>query len=139
MQICGGKIRVLTDALHDTNSRTMRLLLLLTLLLIVPVQSVTQQPVNPYAPDRAEAGSVEEIRKYTTEARFSSPWVEYVPASETVPSPTKFLGHIVGAPGELSNTTKVYGYMRELDRASERVSVTTIGRSEEGRDNILVA
>jgi hypothetical protein len=117
----------------------MRPLLLLTLVLVIPVQSLTQQPVNPYAPDRAEAGSVEEIRRFTTEARFSSPWVEYVPASENVASPTKYLGHIVGAPGELSNTTKVYGYMRELDRTSERVQVQTIGRSEEGRDILLIA
>ena len=118
----------------------MRPLLFLTLLLVIPVQSLTQQqPSNPYAPDRAEPGSVDEIKRYTTEARFSSPWVEYVPASATVPSPTKYLGHIVGAPGELSNTTKVYGYMRELDRASERVHVQTIGRSEEGRDILLVA
>ena len=62
-----------------------------------------------------------------------------MPASEKIPSPTKYLGHIVGAPGELSNTAKVYGYMRELDRASERVRVETIGKSEEGRDILLVA
>ena len=116
-----------------------RPLLLLALLLLVSVESVTQQQTNPYAPDAAEPGSVEAIARFTTESRFMSPWVAYVPASEKVTSPTKFLGHVVGAPGDLSNSTKVYGYMRELDRTSERVRAETIGKSEEGRDILLVA
>ena len=93
---------------------------------------------NPYAPDTPEEGSVEAIAKYTTETKFVNPWVAYVPASSSVPSPTKYLGHIVGAAGELSHTQKVYGYMRELARASERVEVEVIGKSEEGREILLV-
>jgi len=31
-----------------------------------------------------------------------------------VPSPTDYLGHIAGAPGELSDTAKIYGYLRKL-------------------------
>ncbi|HEX2270282.1 MAG TPA: M14 family zinc carboxypeptidase, partial [Pyrinomonadaceae bacterium] len=116
-----------------------RALLFVTFLFVFPVHSLTQEQTNPYAPDQAEPGSVEAIARYTTETRFSNPWVAYVPASATVTSPTKYLGHVVGAAGELSNTTKVYGYMRELDRTSDRVRVQTIGRSEEGRDIILVA
>ena len=75
------------------------------------------------APDVAEAGSVESIAKFTTEPRFSSAWVAYVPASATVPSPTKFLGHVVGAPGELSRTSQIYGYFRALAEATPRVKV----------------
>ncbi|HEX7174123.1 MAG TPA: M14 family zinc carboxypeptidase, partial [Pyrinomonadaceae bacterium] len=115
-----------------------RSLLLLTFLLSA-IQLDAHAQLNPYAPDTAEPGSVEAIARFTTEPRFLSPWVAYVPESARVPSPTKFLGHVVGAPGELSNTSKVYGYMRELDRASERVRVETIGKSEEGRDILLVA
>ncbi|HET6373734.1 MAG TPA: M14 family zinc carboxypeptidase, partial [Candidatus Polarisedimenticolia bacterium] len=62
-----------------------------------------------------------------------------VPESASLPSPTRYLGHLVGAPGELSNTTKIYGYFRELDRASKRVSVEVIGKTEEGREILLVA
>jgi Zinc carboxypeptidase len=113
--------------------------LLLLLFLISAARLTTYAQANPYAPDTAEPGSVESIARFTTEARFLSPWVAYVPASDRVPSPTKHLGHVAGAPGELSNTSKVYGYMRELDRASERVRVETIGKSEEGRDILLVA
>jgi hypothetical protein len=32
-----------------------------------------------FAPDTPEAGSVEEIAKATTETRFLSPWVAYLP------------------------------------------------------------
>jgi hypothetical protein len=99
-----------------------------------------QQPAsNPYAPDTAEAGSVDAIARHTTDPKFVSSWVAYVPASTSVPSPTKYLGRIVGTPGELTRTQQIYGYLRELDRASPRVQVTTIGKTEEGRDILLVA
>jgi hypothetical protein len=91
------------------------------------------------APDTPEPGSAEEIAQATTEARFSSPWVSYLPASAAVPSPRAFLGRIPGAPGELANSDKVYGYFRALAAASPRVRLFTIGRSEEGRDIILLA
>jgi hypothetical protein len=90
-------------------------------------------------PDTPEPGTTEAIRAATTDPKFLSPWVAYVPQSATVPSPTRYLGHIAGAPGELSNTTKVYGYFRELDKASDRVQIEIIGKSEEGRDILLVA
>lgn len=91
------------------------------------------------APDVAEPGSIEAIAKFTTEPRFLSPWVSYVPASATVPSPTKYLGHVAGAAGELSRTSQIYGYFRELATATPRVRVEVIGKSEEGRDILLVA
>ena len=94
---------------------------------------------NPHAPDTAEAGSVEAIAKYTTDPKFLSSWVAYVPASASVPSPTKYLGRLVGTPGELTRTAQIYGYMRELDKASPRVQVSTIGKTEEGREILLVA
>jgi hypothetical protein len=88
--------------------------------------------------DTPEPGTREAIAAATTEARFLSPWVSDLPDSKTVPSPTKFLGHIAGAPGELTRTEKVYGYFRALAAASPRVKVETIGKSEEGREFILV-
>jgi hypothetical protein len=91
------------------------------------------------APDTAEPGSIEDIAKATTEPRFSSPWVSYVPASATVPSPKVFFGRMAGAPGELVNSGQAYAYARALAAASPRVKVFIIGRSEEGRDIILLA
>jgi hypothetical protein len=91
------------------------------------------------APDTAEPGSVEEIAKATTETRFSSPWVSYLPASTTVPSPRAFLHRIPGAPGELVDSAQAYSYARALAAASPRVRVFTIGHSEEGREIVLIA
>jgi Zinc carboxypeptidase len=91
------------------------------------------------SPDTPEARSSEEIRKATTEAQFLSPWVSYVPASSKVPSPRAFVGRIMGAPGELVNAEKAYAYCRALAAASPRVRVFTIGKSEEGREILLVA
>lgn len=93
---------------------------------------------NPYEPDTPEPGSVEAIARFTTEKKFVNPWVAYVPNSTTVPSPTSYLGHIVGAAGELTHTEKIYGYMRVLAKASDRVEVEVLGKSEEGRDILLV-
>ena len=103
-----------------------------------PAQSQAPAP-NPYAPDTPEPGSVEAIARFTTEPRFLSPWVAYVPASSTVPSPTKYLGRVVGAPGELSRTAQIYGYLRALDEASDRVQVSVLGKTEEGREILLAA
>jgi hypothetical protein len=91
------------------------------------------------APDIPEPGSVEAIAAATTDPHYVSPWVSYVPKSDTVPSPEKFLGRIMGAPGELLGTEKTYAYARALAAASPRVRAFTIGRSEEGRDIILIA
>ena len=90
------------------------------------------------SPDTPEAGSTEEIAKATTEVRFLSPWVSYVPASTSVPSPRAFFGRIMGAPGELVNSAKAYAYCRALAAASPRVRVFTIGKSEEGREILLL-
>ncbi|HET7293477.1 MAG TPA: M14 family zinc carboxypeptidase [Vicinamibacteria bacterium] len=95
-------------------------------------------PAHAQSPDVEEPGSREAIAAATTEPRFVTPWVAYVPDKPGVPSPTKHLGHIVGAPGELSNTTKIYSYYRALATATRRVRVEVIGRSEEGREILLV-
>ena len=91
------------------------------------------------ASDRPEPGSAEAIARFTTSPRFLTGWVSSVPASDLVPSPTKFLGHVAGAPGELTPTATIHGYMRALAAASPRVHVEPIGTTEEGRDILLVA
>src|SRR4030088_3771170 len=96
-------------------------------------------PAVAQSPDVPEPGSVEAIAAATTDSHFVSPWVSYVPQSSTVPSHEKFLGRIMGAPGELLGTEKTYAYARALAAASPRVRVFTVGRSEEGRDIVMIA
>src|SRR5437588_5222542 len=90
-----------------------------------------KQPVDePYT---------EKIHKYTTQPYFTSPLVDYLPASKTVPTPQVVLGDISGAPGILPYAEDVYKYMRMLEKASPRVKVFSIGTTEEGREMIAVA
>src|SRR4051812_2972551 len=91
------------------------------------------------APDAVEPGSVEAIASATSDSRFLSPWVSSLPLSRIVPSPTAFFGRIAGAPGEFVDSGKAYAYSRALASKSPRVRVFTIGRSEEGRDILLLA
>ncbi len=79
------------------------------------------------------------INKYTTEPQFNSPLTNYLPASSTVPTPLKVLGHIAGAPNYLPYSADVYKYFRALAAASPRVKVFSIGKTEEGREMIAVA
>jgi len=79
------------------------------------------------------------IHKYTTEPRFLSPLVEYLPASSTVPTPEKVLGDVAGAPDMLPYAEDVYKYFRLLEKSSSRVKVVTIGKTEEGREMIAAA
>jgi hypothetical protein len=81
----------------------------------------------------------QKIRAYTTAPYFSSPLVDYLPASATVPTPAAVLGDVAGAPGILPYTADVNRYMRMLAQASPRVKVVSIGHSEEGREMIAVA
>src|SRR4051812_33457549 len=80
------------------------------------------------------------IKEYTTQPFFSSPLVDYLPASKTVPTPKAVIGDIAGAPGRLPYAEEVYQYMRMLEKAAPaRVKVVSIGKTEEGREMIAVA
>ena len=89
--------------------------------------------------DTPEPGSAEAIAAATTDPSYLSPWVTSLPDSATVPSPRKFFDRIMGAPGELTNTAQVYAYARALAAASPRVRVFTLGRTEEGREIVMLA
>jgi zinc carboxypeptidase len=78
------------------------------------------------------------IAEYTTDVRFSNPMVDHLPASDAIPSPLDHFGTIIGAPGILHYTAEIYGYLRALAEASPRVSVRTIGTTEENREQIEV-
>jgi len=86
-----------------------------------------------------DEGYTAKIRKYTTNPSFSSPLVDYLPASKNVPTPEAVLGDVSGAPGILPYAADVYKYMRLLEKASPRVKVFSIGTTEEGREMIAVA
>jgi hypothetical protein len=79
------------------------------------------------------------VREYTTDARFLPASVAALPLSSTIPSPQRYFGTIAGAPGVMHHTGEIYGYFRALAAATPRVRVETVGKSEEGREIVLVA
>ncbi len=79
------------------------------------------------------------IREYTTEPFFLTELVDHLPASKTVPAPDRVLGYAVGTPDKLTYTKDIHRYLRELEKASPRVKVFSIGRSEEGREMLMAA
>lgn len=78
------------------------------------------------------------IAEYTTEKFFITELVDHLPQSSCVPSPEKVLNHVIGAPGVLDHVADINSYMRLLASKSPRVKVLSIGKSEEGREMILV-
>ena len=78
------------------------------------------------------------IKRWLMDPRISTELVDHLPASATVPTPLKFHGRIVGTPGELTYSKDINRYFEALDKASDRVSVWNIGKSEEGRDMIVL-
>ncbi len=79
------------------------------------------------------------IKEFTTEQFFSTELVDHLPLSSCVPAPDSFLHHIVGAPDVLDYTKDINAYMRLLASKSPRVKVWSIGKSEEGREMLVVA
>ena len=78
------------------------------------------------------------IKEYTTEPYFLTEMVDHLPASDTVPSPDKVLGYVIGTPNRLTYVKDIMHYMSELAKASPRVRYSVAGKSEEGRDTGLV-
>ena len=97
---------------------------------------------NPYARDPnqpIDQAYTARIAKYTTRTDFNTPLTDYLPASKTVPTPKAVLGDVAGAPDMLPYAETVYRYFRMLAKATPRVRVFDIGKTEEGREMIAVA
>ncbi|HET7434569.1 MAG TPA: M14 family zinc carboxypeptidase, partial [Thermoanaerobaculia bacterium] len=104
-------------------------------LLLAATAAFAQQP----APQPNDASYTDAIRKFTTEPRFMTELVDHLPASANVPTPLQANGYIAGEDGHLTYAEDVYKYMRALAAASRRVRVFSAGKSEEGREMIVVA
>lgn len=115
--------------------------LLITLIggFAVAAPATAKKKASPPCEIKDNAAYTAEIRKDTTESYFSTDLVDHLPSDSCVPSPDAYLGHIIGAPNVLDHVTEINGYMRELASHSPRVRVFSMGKSEEGREMILVA
>src|SRR6188768_1865020 len=76
--------------------------------------------VAPWSTPFAQAPAVQKydveytnaIKQYLTDPRISTELVDHLPASDKVPTPLKFLGHIVGQPGYLDYAKDIHACMK---------------------------
>ncbi len=79
------------------------------------------------------------IKEYLQDPRITTELVDHLPASDKVPTPLKFNGRIVGTPGELTYAKDIARYLQAISQVSGRAAFWTIGKTEEGRDLVLLA
>lgn len=77
-------------------------------------------------------------KEWTTEPRYGSPLVDHLPLQAGIPTPKDVLGYYIGRPKTLTYYADALRYYRALDRASNRVFIENIGKSDEGRDLVIV-
>jgi hypothetical protein len=67
---------------------------------------------------------------------LAAPYAQ-TPAAPKVTSPKAFFGHDIGADYVLPNYTKFTEYVKKLDAESDRMIVQSIGKTAEGRDQLM--
>ncbi len=109
---------------------------LVVLLAMGSTALVAQTPMDqaPMDPDFAA-----KVKEWTTRPEYNSPLTDQLPLSGSIPSPVKYLGEHIGQPRTLHYHSEIIGYFRALAAADPaRVHVIDIGKTNEGRDNIIV-
>ena len=106
---------------------------------VAPVGRPSAQARQAAPKQKLDAEYTAKIKEYLQDPRITTELVDHLPASDTVPTPLKFFGRIVGTPGELTYAKDIHRYFEALDKASDRVSVWRIGKTEEGRDMVVLA
>ena len=107
-------------------------------------QTQTKKAKSTAAPAAAAPQKLDEeytklIKQYLQDPRISTELVDHMPASDTVPSPLKFLGRIPGTPGELTYAKDINRYYDALAKASKRCKYWTLGTTEEGKEEVILA
>ena len=101
---------------------------------------VHAQPKPKPAAQKIDDEYTKLIKQYLQDPRITTELVDHLPASDTVPTPLKFFGRPVGAPGELTYAKDIYRYYEALAKAAPtRAKFWKVGTTEEGRDIVLLA
>ena len=96
-------------------------------------------PRTTATPQKIDEEYTARIKKATPDPRILTELVDHMPASATVPSPLKFFGYVPGEPGNLTYHADIVRYYEALEKASPRVKLFRIGKSDEGRDMVALA
>src|SRR5712692_6218787 len=101
-------------------------------------QSTGTKIVGASAPAADDPDFGRAVKEWTTRPEFSSPLVDHLPKVAGIPSPKDVLGHHIGEPKKLTYYADILKYYRALAAATPRVTVLSIGASNEGRDLVVV-
>lgn len=83
--------------------------------------------------DEVDEEGTREIHVHTTDPKYITPMVSYIPEDSAVPSPRDVLGYIAGTAGILTRPQDTFRYFEALADASPRVRWESMGETEEGR------
>ena len=93
----------------------------------------TRDPAQKQDPTFAKS-----YKEWLPNPKLGSPLVDHLPLVDGIPTPREVLGYHVGAPRKLTYYADLLRYYRALAAATPRVRVETIGRSDEGRELVVV-
>jgi len=102
----------------------------------LPAQQMVTETRDPA--QQQDADFEKAVKQWTTQPYFISPLVDHLPIVKGIPSPKDALGYHIGAPYKLTYYADILKYYRALAKATPRVKVETIGRSDEGRELVVV-
>jgi hypothetical protein len=108
---------------------------LLVVVAITHAQQITETRDPRQSQDEAFARAYKE---WTGDSKYGSPLVDHLPLVRGIPTPKDVLGYYIGAPRKLTYYADILKYYRALAAATPRVKVETIGKSDEGRELVVV-
>ncbi len=102
----------------------------------LPAQQLTVETRDPR--QQQDSGFAKDYKAWLANPRTGSPLVDHLPIVPGIPTPKDVLGHHAGAPKTLTYYADQLKYYRALAAATPRVQIETIGKSDEGRELVVV-
>ena len=102
----------------------------------LPAQQMVTETRDPA--QQQDADFEKSVKEWTTQPYFISPLVDHLPVVKGIPTPKDVLGYHIGAPYKLTYYADILKYYRALAKATPRVKIDTIGKSDEGRELVVV-
>jgi hypothetical protein len=87
---------------------------------------------------KQDEGFAKDYKTALANPKHGSPLVDHLPLVAGIPTPKEVLGYHIGAPKKLTYYADQLKYYRRLAAATGRVKVETIGRSDEGRELVVI-
>src|SRR6185503_18975611 len=126
--------------MHSRRPLRIAAALALPLVLCVSAVARAQQMVTETRdPNQQQyADFAKNFADWTGAPMYGSPLVDHLPKVAGIPTPQDVLGYYIGAPGKLTYYADILKYYRALAKATPRVRVESIGRSDEGRELVVI-